>query len=463
MKKRGYVVYEIFPDRFNASSKKEGMIQWHVPVEKKPAGAHQFDFYGGDLIGIADKCDYLKTLGIGLLYMTPIFKAMTNHRYDCVDYFSIDPILGTEKDLKTLIDTCHKNGIRVVLDGVFNHIGMNNPWYKDPAYRDFLNEKNGEITWWGSHKGLPELNLDNLQLRDLLWNKRDSVVQKWTSLGVDDWRLDCAYDVGYDYCKELSGVLKSMGDHDTIGEIWSYPGEWVKNGVLDGVMNYYFRELIKSYLEGKLTGTMLTAVVEKTIDDSKLEAILKSWNVLSSHDTPRVKNDFSDKWKLAVALQFTLPGSPMVYYGEELGLSSETDPYCRQPMPWKDLHIDPETFSFYKKMIALYNDKPALHAGNFGVLEYSNSQLLAFSRFTHDIKDYLVIIINPSDQSQSFQLISRESSLMNGSKMVALHSKKKADICNSMIYGTIEAHSYEIYELEINKTGYSPYKRLSNQ
>jgi glycosidase len=286
------------------------------------------------------------------------------------------------------------------------------------------------------------------------------VVQKWTSIGADDWRLDCAYDVGYEYCQELTGVLKGLGDHNTIGEIWSYPGKWVKNGVLDGVMNYYFRELIKSYLEGKISGRLVSNIVKKSIDDCGIEAILKSWNVLSSHDTPRVKWDFSKHWRLAVALQFTLPGSPLIYYGEELGLESESDPHCRQPMPWKDLDANNEDLIFYKRMIDLYNSKEALNSGNFGELDYSNPNILAFSRYTEKIDDYTLIVVNLTDEPQEFQLISKESSLMNGSKMVEVSSRKKATIFNSMICGKIEAHAFEIYEMEINKDGYSPYKRL---
>lgn len=460
MNNRGIVGYEIFPDRFNASSYKEGMLDWEIPIQKKPFGGHQFDFYGGDLKGITRKADYIKNLGIGFLYMTPIFKAVTNHRYDCVDFFSIDPILGTENDLKELINTYHNRGIRIVLDGVFNHIGMKHPWYTNPKFSDFLNKRNGEVTWWGGHIGLPELNLENQVLRDLLWNHKDSVVQKWTSIGADDWRLDCAYDVGYEYCQELTGVLKGLGDHNTIGEIWSYPGKWVKNGVLDGVMNYYFRELIKSYLEGKISGRLVSNIVKKSIDDCGIEAILKSWNVLSSHDTPRVKWDFSKHWRLAVALQFTLPGSPLIYYGEELGLESESDPHCRQPMPWKDLDANNEDLIFYKRMIDLYNSKKALNSGNFGELDYSNPNILAFSRYTEKIDDYTLIVVNLTDEPQEFQLISKESSLMNGSKMVEVSSRKKATIFNSMICGKIEAHAFEIYEMEINKDGYSPYKRL---
>ena len=436
------------------------MLDWNTPIQKKPSGGHQFDFYGGDLKGIIQKAEYIKNLGMGFLYMTPIFKAVTNHRYDCVDFFSIDPLLGTESDLKELIDTYHDKGIKIVLDGVFNHIGMKHPWYTETKYSDFLNKADGEVTWWGGHVGLPELNLENKELRDLLWNKKDSVVQKWTVMGADDWRLDCAYDVGYDYCQELTSVLKGLGDHNTIGEIWSYPGKWVKNGVLDGVMNYYFRELIKSYLEEKLPGRLVSEIVNKTIADCGLEALLKSWNVLASHDTPRVKRDFTKYWRIAVALQFTLPGSPLVYYGEELGLESESDPHCRQPMPWKDLDTENEDFLFYKKMIGLYNSKAALNSGNFGLLDYSNDSLLAFSRYTDNIEEFTVVVINPTDQPQEFQLISDESSLMNGSKMVEISSGKKGTIFNSMIYGKIEAHSFEVYEMEINKDGYSPYKRL---
>ncbi|HOO32391.1 MAG TPA: glycoside hydrolase family 13 protein [Thermotogota bacterium] len=460
MKTRGYVGYQIFPDRFYSSYKKEDTVDWDQPIEEKERGRHQLDFYGGDLKGIEEKIDYLKNLSVSFIYLTPIFQAVTNHRYDCTDFFSIDPILGTDDDLKTLADRLHEKGIRLVLDGVFNHIGMNHPWFTDEKYRDFINRIDGKVVYWGGHGGLPELNLNNGEVRDLLWNASDSAVRKWTELGVDDWRLDCAYDVGFEYLRELRHVLKSMGDHDTIGEVWSYPKKWADGEVLDAVMNYYFRELVKSFFEKRIDGKMVTTLINDTVNDCGLENILKCWNVMSSHDTPRVKNDFGKHWRLAVALQFTLPGSPVVYYGEELGLDAAGDPYCREPMPWERLNARNDDLIFYKMMIDLFNNTTAINSGYFGKLEYKADDIIAFSRYTEDIRDYRVIVINPNDEKRDFQLISKESCLMNCSRLIDELSGEKADIFCSTIYGAIEPNSFGVYRIDLNEGGYSPYKRL---
>ncbi len=460
MKTRGYVGYQIFPDRFNASYQKDHTLEWDQPIEVKEKGQHQLDFYGGDLKGIEEKVGYLKNLSIDFLYLTPIFEAVTNHRYDCTDFFKIDSILGDEKDLNDLAEKLHENGIRLVLDGVFNHIGMKHPWFTDEKYHDFINRIDGEPVHWGGHKGLPELNLDNKALRDILWNDSDSVVQKWTRLGVDDWRLDCAYDVGFEYLRELRTVLKAMGDHDTIGEVWSYPKRWADGEVLDGVMNYYFRELIKSFMEDRIDGKTVTTIINDTVNDCGIENILKCWNVMSSHDTPRVKSDFGKHWRLAVALQFTLPGSPVVYYGEELGLESEGDPYCREPMPWGKLEANNDDLIFYKKMIDLFNDTVAINSGYFGKLEHKADDIIAFSRYTEDIRDYRVIVINPNDEKRDFQLISKESCLMNCSHMIDEFTGEKADLFYSTIYGSVGPNEFRVLKIDLNKGGYSPYKRL---
>jgi glycosidase len=460
MRKRGYVGYQIFPDRFNASYKKENTVDWNRPVEVRETGQHQLDFYGGDLKGIEEKVAYLKNMSISFLYLTPIFEAVTNHRYDCTDFFKIDSLLGTEEDLKRLIEKLHENDIRIVLDGVFNHIGQKHPWVTEEKYHSFINRINGEVVHWGGHRGLPELNLDNKEVRDLLWNNPNSAVQKWTALGVDDWRLDCAYDVGFKYLKELRDVLKSMGDHDTIGEVWSYPKKWVDGEVLDGIMNYYFRELVKSFLEKRIGGKTITTIINDTVKDCGLNNILKCWNVMSSHDTPRVKRDFGKHWRLAVALQFTLPGSPMIYYGEELGLDSDGDPYCREPMPWKKLDANNDDLIFYKTMIDLFNNTTAINSGDFGKLEYKADDIIAFSRYTEDIRDYRVIVINPNEEKRDFQLISKESCLMNGSHMIDEYTGEKVDLFYSTVYGSIAPNSFRIYKIDLNEGGYSPYKRL---
>ncbi len=460
MKNKAAIGYEIFPDRFFSSCKKQNTLDWNIPVNYKEEGMHQYDFYGGDLKGIEQKSDYIKSLGIDFLYLTPIFKAITNHRYDCTDFFSIDPLLGTETDLKALIKTLHENDVRLVLDGVFNHIGSEHNWFRNKGYQNLINKNNGETLYWSDVKGLPELNLDSKELRDILWNREDSVIHKWTGLGVDDWRLDCAYDIGYDYLKELTFSLKKLGDHNTIGEIWSYPKKWISGGVLDGIMNYYFRELIKSVIENRLSGQTAVKAIAKTVQDCGIDSLFKCWNVMSSHDTPRIKKDFGKNWKLAVFLQFTLPGSPLIYYGEELGLATEGDPYCRQPMPWEMTIKQNDDTDFYHLLINIFRDCTAINSGKFGEFEYDNPNLIAFSRYNESIEDYRVIIVNPTNAKQEYQLISTESSLMNATQMIDEFSSSTCTVYHSMLYGTIEPNTFHLFKIDTPSNTYSPYKRI---
>nr|HPR97543.1 alpha-amylase family glycosyl hydrolase [Thermotogota bacterium] len=178
MKNRAYVGYEIFPDRFNSSEKKANTLDWNRAVRLMDDGSHQYDFYGGDLKGIEKKIGYLKELKLDFLYLTPIFQAGTNHRYDCTDFFAIDPMLGTDEELSSLIGTLHDNGMRLVLDGVFNHIGSEHKWFTKRENRELINTENDEIRYWAGNTGLPELNLDNAKLREILWNGNDSVIHK---------------------------------------------------------------------------------------------------------------------------------------------------------------------------------------------------------------------------------------------------------------------------------------------
>ena len=217
----GKIGYEIFPDRFHSSYKKNNTKNWNEKVQEKPEGLHQFDFYGGDIRGIIQKLDYLKSLNIDFLYFTPVFCANTNHRYDCTDFINVDPMLGTEEEIKELIEKLHSLNIRVVFDAVFNHISKDHRWVEEK--KDYILKNNGKITYWCNVANLPELNLENEELRNVLWKGSNSVIKKWMDIGVDDWRIDCAYEFGYKFCREITETAHKNGNHKVIGEIWSYP------------------------------------------------------------------------------------------------------------------------------------------------------------------------------------------------------------------------------------------------
>jgi len=455
---KGRIGYEIFPDRFRSSASKEGTLNWDKPIDYDEKGGHQYDFYGGDLKGITSKIDYIKSLNIDFIYLTPIFSAKTNHRYDATDFFRIDKMLGNETDFKELTETAHKKDIRIVMDAVFNHISIKHPWYEQKE--EFILHKNGKASHWANSTNLPELNLENPELRKILWDSKDSVIDKWTALGADDWRFDCAYELGFDYMREITEHLKAMGDHETYGEIWSYPKEWISNGVMTGIMNYYYKELTDMLIDGEINNKLFMDSIEKCIEDCGVEKLIKSWNILSSHDTERIRHRYGDKWKSALCLQFTLPGSPLIYYGEEIGLVAGNDPHCRQPMPWNILDENNDDLAFFRKLTELYSNTVSLNSGNFERLRTNNENILAFSRYTDSIDDYVVVAINTSDEIQKFSLITTESKLMNHGVLKDEFSMNILKSDKSILRGTMDANSFGIYKIERNWGNYSPYKRI---
>lgn len=456
------VGYQIFPDRFCSAVEKKGMLDWSHPVERKPMGAHQYEFYGGDLQGIRSKVDYLSQLGIEFLYLTPIFAASTNHRYDATDFFRIDPLLGTDRDFQDLAQSLHQSSIRLVIDGVWNHIGSNHPWAKGSQYRDFILHREGQPTHWSNAPHLPELNLENPKLQEILWKGTESVAQKWCRLGADDWRLDCAYDIGFHYCREITDTLSRFGDHHTIGEIWSHPKDWLQDRVLSGVMNYAFRELLICWLDGLIDGNTFTCQMEMMQKHCGLEGMLRSWNMLSSHDTPRLRNRFQDRWPVALAAQFTFPGSPLIYYGEEIGLESEGDPYCRQPMPWDRVHDAQESTRLYKKWIRRFKEQPALKKGPMEAAHSTNPRIASFWRKGGKIEEHILVVLNPTHEPQPYLILTQESCLMNGHPMEDLRTGEKAIAYSSTIQGKILPYSCQLLQVKIPAQGYNPYKRLSH-
>ncbi len=457
------VGYQIFPDRFCCSEKKPGILSWEHPIKRKPMGAHQLEFYGGDLRGILSKIEYLESLGIEFLFLNPIFKAQTNHRYDTTDFFQLDPLLGTESDFRNLSGSLHQSGIRLVLDAVWNHIGHEHPWAKEPKHRDFLLHRNGSPTGWSNSNTLPELNLENPQLRNLLWNGPESVAQKWMRLGADDWRLDCAYDLGFRYCREITQAIKTSGTHRAIGEVWSYPGLWLQNETLDGVMNYWYRELILCWVNGEIDANTFVQQIAHAQKDCSLDGLLNSWNMLSSHDTPRIRHQFPLHWPVAIACQFTLPGSPILYYGEELGLVSEGDPYCRQPMPWDRVHQDHPDIKRYQEWIRLFRGNPALNRGAFYPAHSTNPHVCGFWRKTSNIADNILVVINASANPQAYRILCPDSLMMNNHPMRDRFTGTTVSISNSTIRGEINPLSCFLFQFDLPEQGYSPYKRLIDE
>lgn len=463
--------YEIFPDRFFSFCQKKGTRDWHSELPSPQdfkEGKYKYGtvFYGGDINGISSKLEYIAELSVDFIYLTPIFSSPSNHRYDCSDYFTIDPMLGTEKDLKKLCSTARENKIRIVLDIALNHVGDSHQWFikatKGLKEKEFFRQINGSFTFWSDSKNLPELALENPELIDLLWRSEHSAMNKWMKAGISDWRLDCAYELGEEILRDIHKNIAHTQDHKIYAEAWTYPKKWLSNGYTHGIMNYYFKNIIDDFLNNTLDATQTGEILSYTIKDCTEEKLFPCWNILSTHDTPRIKNQYEDLWKLAVVMQFTLPGSPLIYYGEEIGMTGENDPYCRQPMRWELTEKENKTFDFYLNIIKLFKGSPALREGKFTRVFSNNQNILAYSRSTTKIDEYRLILINPTLKAQEFAAYTTESFLMNRAQMQDVFTQERYTIVCSSIKGMINPGSFLILQPLVDGT-YTPYKRLITQ
>ena len=400
----GQVYYQLFPERFkngDPSLTPEGADAWGAAPTRE-------NFMGGDLRGIREKLPYIASLGATCLYITPVFEAPSNHKYDTVDYYRIDPHFGTEEDLSALASDAHALGIRVLLDGVFNHCGY---WW--PPFQDVV--KNGEASgyrdWFfinsypvthetrtydcvGHYKWMPKLNLANPELRRYFIE----VGKHWLRVsGADGWRLDVADELPAVFWEEFSRELKlEKPDCLLLGETWSDAWRLVSPGRLDSAMNYLFRDAARDWLAiSKLGASGFADRANRLLALYPYEVCLRMYNPLDSHDTPRfltLCGGDVGKYRLAVALQMCFPGCPAVYYGDELGMEGENDPDCRRAMDWGAAERQPELLGWFRELIALRKGSVALQKGGFynSVCD-DGANVFGFCR-THEAEDVLVII-----------------------------------------------------------------------
>ena len=359
------VVYQIFPDRFKRSKKSctnnnLEFLNWEDPPEFQ-------GFRGGDLFGVLEKLDYLNEMGINCIYLNPIFSSAANHRYHTYDYFRIDPILGGDEALYSLIDELHKRDMFIVLDGVFNHCGRGFwPFHhiiengKSSPYKNWFNlhetpfnpypKKNetcGYDCWWND-PALPKFNFKNKEVEDFLL----SVGKYWVEKGIDGWRLDVAKEIPFSFWDKFNYEMKSINSEVwVVGEIWGDARKWLNKKYFDGVMNYRVGWSTLSWVaDFKLTSPYknpfypLKNLTSK--DYLNILNITESWyskennignlNLLDSHDVPRALNTLDKdikSLKLALFLLLLNKGVPCIYYGTEIGLSGGTEPYCRESFP----------------------------------------------------------------------------------------------------------------------------------
>lgn len=426
---RDAVFYQIFPDRFAIS-----------PTLKKPNNLETWDspptahgYKGGDLLGVVERLDYLVDLGVNAIYFNPIFQSASNHRYHTYDYYNVDPMLGGNAAFRTLLDEAHRRGIRVVLDGVFNHASRGFFQFHDilengpfSAYIDWFNIHGFPMraydthlppnydAWWHLH-ALPKFNIANVDVREYLLG----VGEYWIEFGVDGWRLDVPAEIKDDaFWQEFRRRVKRANPEAYIvGEIWHDARHWLRGDQFDAVMNYLLTKLcLEFFYPGEVDpkyvhGTSLWPVRDIWAGEfaQEIDALLELYpravtevqlNLIGSHDTARFITTVGGDWNalcLATLFQMVYPGAPCIYYGDEIGMVGGKDPQCRGGFPWDERVWNTDVRNYIKRAIALRHAHPALRRGDYSTL-YGHDKVYALGRKLE--ADQLVVAFNVGYEPQ---------------------------------------------------------------
>ncbi|MBR5616799.1 MAG: glycoside hydrolase family 13 protein [Oscillospiraceae bacterium] len=432
---KGAIIYQVFPDRFH----KEGTVDltgklepytvhpnWYEEVDWRPTEdgiVLNNDFYGGNFKGITAKMDYIASLGTTILYLNPISKSFSSHRYDTGDYKTPDPMLGTVQDFKELCDAAHERGIRVILDGVYSHTGSNSLYfnkngvfpgkgaYGDPespyhSWFTFYNWPNSYNCWW-NFDTLPTVNKMDPAFIKYIITDEDSVIAHWLKLGVDGFRLDVADELPDEFLKLLYDRVKQLRpDALVLGEVWEDASSktaygkrrtYFTNAELDSVMNYPYRTAILNFMRGFDSGRAFKETVMSIAENYPPQVVACNMNLLGTHDTPRILtalvDDFDgsreekakrhlsrNQWEaaherllMASFLQYMLPGCPSIYYADEAGMEGYKDPFNRRPYPWG--REDEELVTHFKRLGVLRKREEALRLGDIQFFQAGDKHL----------------------------------------------------------------------------------------
>ncbi len=426
------MIYQIFVDRFAISDQKYPVKSWDSPVE----GAAN-EFYGGNLKGIVSKIDRIVDLGASAIYLTPIFDSKTYHRYDTLDYFRISPMVGDERDFEDLIKAFHSKGIKVFLDGVFNHVNSESK---------IISEMGTSKKWRGFDE-LTELDLDRPDVMEYILK----VVEYWMKKGIDGFRIDCANDVGMKHLDEIGNKIHEFGGQ-MIGEVMTYAKDWIEH--MDGVMNYFFRQSTLSILNGEITPHDYVTALNWMIDEYPQDKLLNSWTILSSHDTPRLSHVLGNEKKvhLAIAIQYAFPGIPMVYYGEEVGMNGGPDPFNRAPMDWEKKN---GRFDFYKKISNLRNEFEALSRGKTKI--YTSGNILSILRYD-EWEKFMLFVANLSGMTSVSNVMIPYSYAFDGLELKDMISNRTVKIHSGSIFIDLEPFDFAFFIPKNDVPNYSFFK-----
>jgi cyclomaltodextrinase len=405
------IFYQIFPDRFadgDTANNPPNVRPWNsLPTN--------YSFHGGDLRGVIQRFDYLLDLGINAIYFTPIFQASSNHRYNATDYLKIDPQLGDLKDFHDLVDVAHKNNVRIILDGVFNHCGRGFFAFSDilenqenSPYKDWFHIKHFPVNaysrdgssdylcWWNI-KSLPKFNTTNLAVRRYLLE----VSHYWIEQGADGWRLDVPNEIDDDnfWAEFRHTVRKANPDAYILGEIWDGNPRWVSENHFDGLMNYPLRDALLGLVGNRITAGQFIERVEAVFKMYAKDNSYAMYQLLGSHDTERILTLLGNDWRklqLAYLFLFAVPGAPAIYYGDEIGMEGGKDPDCRRTFSWDEKAWRSDFRSWVQKIIATRKRLAVLRQGDFQRVWMEDGKgTVAFSRSLGEEK--ILVVLNASN------------------------------------------------------------------
>ena len=453
---KGAVIYQLFPDRFYKSGECDltGKLEpytvhrnWYDEVDWRPTPEGEVlnnDFFGGNFKGITEKMDYIASLGVDILYLNPISKSFSSHRYDTGDYKTPDPMLGTEEDFTAMCDAAHARGIKVILDGVYSHTGSDSlyfnkkrtfdsvgaynspdsPYYNWYTFHQYPNSYN---CWW-NFDTLPTVKKMQPDFVDYIISGEDSVVEHWLKLGADGYRLDVVDELPNEFVKLLKDRIRAIRpDALLIGEVWEDASNkeaygvrrrYFVDGVLDSCMNYPFRTAILNFLKERDDGRSFREAVMTILENYPPQVVACNMNMLGTHDTARILTALVDDFDgsreekarrylsrnqrdlaqqrllMASFLQYMLPGAPSLYYADETGMEGYKDPFNRRPYPWG--RENRELLSHHRQLGKLRKEQDALRLGELEFFQASD-QKLGFSRSFEGCK--LRIYVNRSSDT----------------------------------------------------------------
>jgi len=445
--------YQIFPDRFHGKEH-HSLLTWG----KEPVFNHEH--YGGNLKGITEKLPYLRDLGITGIYFTPLFLSPTAHKYDTTNYLMIDPQFGTNDDFKVLVQSAHELGIRVMLDGVFNHCGFLHPYFQDviehgeksqyincfyidqfPIITFPLSDEKRPIHYQGLplhyktfafQPSMPKWNTSSLVVQDHLLE----VLSYWiNTYDIDGWRLDVSNELSHEFLRAIKKRARALKkDVFILGENWDQSLPWLQGDQLDSVMNYELSYAIWSYLEGRHDGSYVQDQMMNHLALTPKNVLKNMFNLVGSHDTIRIKKRLKDdaqRVKCAYIMMFTSPGTPTLYYGDEIGMTGEHDPDNRRCMSWDPTSWDHDFLSFTKRLIAIRKEYHNIFLHD--PILISNDPIMLYKE--HENKGILIIVnrhhVKTIDIKPPFQ-----------GSYINLFSQQKMDI-----HDTIKLEAFDFYLL----------------